>query len=238
MKRTPSRAILHRRVSIPPNPPSQPLIAVSSARTGQGTDRPKLPLDAQPGAAFAALYCGGVTPLNAYWLCESAGAVLASQHPQGRARNRHEPATMMPMGIKAGGPARRCVPIFMVEIASIGGGRPSPRCLVGVRCGAGRCPGDCDIVTRALDIVDAPGHDEAMDVRQLVSDAIRRRGLSQQDVASLAGLSQSQVSRYLSGERDLMGRSLEALMGVLGLEVRARGQGRPGAGQWARENTW
>jgi len=61
-----------------------------------------------------------------------------------------------------------------------------------------------------------------MSARQLIADAIRRQGLSQRDVARLAGLSQSQVSRYLSGDRDLMGRSLEDLMSALGYQVHPR----------------
>ena len=69
-----------------------------------------------------------------------------------------------------------------------------------------------------------------MGARQLIADAITRQGLSQRDVARLAGLSQSQVSRYLSGDRDLMGRSLEDLMSALGYQVHprhARKQSRP-----------
>jgi transcriptional regulator with XRE-family HTH domain len=55
------------------------------------------------------------------------------------------------------------------------------------------------------------------------SDQIRRvvatSGMTQAEIGKLAGLSRSQMSRFVSGERFLTGKALDALAAVLRLQV-------------------
>jgi transcriptional regulator with XRE-family HTH domain len=66
---------------------------------------------------------------------------------------------------------------------------------------------------------------------ELLSHTIRRvireRSLSASAVARSAGVSPSQIARFLSGERDLYLSTAERLLEVLGLKVIERGRRLP-----------
>lgn len=56
----------------------------------------------------------------------------------------------------------------------------------------------------------------------MVRDAIRRDARSLSRIARDAGVSQSQVSRFLAGERTVSLETASRLMGTLGIELRQR----------------
>jgi DNA-binding phage protein len=58
------------------------------------------------------------------------------------------------------------------------------------------------------------------DAVTVVRDAIRRDNRSITRLARDAGVSQSQVSRFLSGQRSVTIVTMDALIGTLGLELR------------------
>ena len=55
---------------------------------------------------------------------------------------------------------------------------------------------------------------------RVVKDAIRRDNRSITRLSRDAGVSQSQVSRFLSGQRGVTTVTMERLLGTLGLELR------------------
>jgi plasmid maintenance system antidote protein VapI len=55
---------------------------------------------------------------------------------------------------------------------------------------------------------------------RVVKDAIRRDNRSLTRLARDAGVSQSQVSRFVTGERGVTIDTMERLLGTLGLELR------------------
>jgi transcriptional regulator with XRE-family HTH domain len=59
-----------------------------------------------------------------------------------------------------------------------------------------------------------------MDMHQQLRAAIVGCGLSQRQLAKEAGITHSQLSRYLRGERDLYLEAVTRLCRVLGLELR------------------
>lgn len=66
----------------------------------------------------------------------------------------------------------------------------------------------------------APASALAFGIASALSDVKRARGLEQQEIARLTGLSQAQVSRWLNGLRDISVADLLALCDGLGLDVR------------------
>jgi len=52
--------------------------------------------------------------------------------------------------------------------------------------------------------------------------AVKASGMSQYDLSRESGVSESAVSRFVSGERGLSMEALDAIAGVLGLHVVAR----------------
>lgn len=57
---------------------------------------------------------------------------------------------------------------------------------------------------------------------ELVADAMERRGINQNDLAQLIGVSPSEISQRLSGRRNISLRKFAAMLHVLGFGVEAR----------------
>jgi transcriptional regulator with XRE-family HTH domain len=60
---------------------------------------------------------------------------------------------------------------------------------------------------------------QAMDLRQIILDAMKKQGMSQYRLAKLSGVSQQTVNRFCRGERDLTSQRVEKLLAALSLRI-------------------
>ena len=58
-------------------------------------------------------------------------------------------------------------------------------------------------------------------IRRLVAGEIKVSGLSQREVARRAGITHTQVSRYLAGRTEIQTDTLDRLLAVFGKELKA-----------------
>lgn len=67
----------------------------------------------------------------------------------------------------------------------------------------------------------------AATLREVIRAAVADDGRTQRDIAAAAGLTAANLSGYLTGKRRMRDDSLDRLMAVLGLTVRAAPKKRP-----------
>jgi transcriptional regulator with XRE-family HTH domain len=70
---------------------------------------------------------------------------------------------------------------------------------------------------------------KAPSVTDQLRERVRETGQTMTEIARRSGVSLSQVSRFMRGERDLTGDSINKLCAALGLKLAEEGAG-PGAG--------
>lgn len=58
-----------------------------------------------------------------------------------------------------------------------------------------------------------------IDFRRQIKDQMDRQGISQNKLAIKAGVSRVRLNMFLRGKGDMMGRNLEKVLDVLGMEL-------------------
>lgn len=61
-----------------------------------------------------------------------------------------------------------------------------------------------------------------MDIRQIISEAMQRQGVSQRRLAQQTGIMQPRISDYLTGKRDVQSETLRRMLEALALEIKAK----------------
>jgi transcriptional regulator with XRE-family HTH domain len=56
-------------------------------------------------------------------------------------------------------------------------------------------------------------------IRERIQDAIRSTGLSQREVARIAGVDETLISWFVRGQREMTFKTIDQLMAGLGLEI-------------------
>ena len=69
-----------------------------------------------------------------------------------------------------------------------------------------------------------------MEIRQIIEDAMERKGMTQRALQAMTGIWQHRISDYLTGKHDVNAETLRKMLEALDLEIRPRrGRGKPGA---------